>query len=258
MDIVNALAAFFEFIAPFGSIRLLSLALVLLGLWLGLQRTAYDRHTQILIWFAVAVPLLLWLALVWQSALAGVFQPGWSRVPLIPAAIFLPLLLALMLLMRSSHIAAVMDVAPPSWLVGIQVFRIFGGVFLVRWMLGELPGTFALPAGIGDVLVGVLALPVAYLLHTGAKGSRQTAFAFNILGITDFAIAITTGILTALRILPVEQSNIASTTFPLVMIPAFSVPFYLIVHSLSLWQLRRIGRKDIRSTRSLAAAARGR
>jgi hypothetical protein len=31
-------------------------------------------------------------------------------------------------------------------------------------------------------------------------------------------------------------------TYPLVMIPAFAVPLALILHGLSIWQLRRSGR----------------
>jgi hypothetical protein len=43
----------------------------------------------------------------------------------------------------------------------IQTFRILGGVFLVRYFQGELPGVFAIPAGVGDVLTGLFALLVA-------------------------------------------------------------------------------------------------
>ncbi len=46
------------------------------------------------------------------------------------------------------------------WLIGLQLFRVIGGVFLIEMILGHLPGIFAYPAGLGDILVGLVALGV--------------------------------------------------------------------------------------------------
>ena len=40
------------------------------------------------------------------------------------------------------------------WLVGLQVFRAIGGVFLIEMAMGNQPGIFAYPAGVGDIVVG--------------------------------------------------------------------------------------------------------
>src|SRR5262249_57804764 len=101
---------------------------------------------------------------IWVSAAAGAFEGGRRRIPLLPLAIVLPLPIGLAFLMRSSRIAAALDAAPPSWLVGLQVYRVLGANFLALWAYGAIPGVFALPAGIGDVLVGLLALPAALYL----------------------------------------------------------------------------------------------
>src|SRR5262245_44347447 len=145
---------------------------IALGLWLGLRRTRLDQRQRIVTWLAVIVPLFAWYLAVWQFARSGGFQarPAAGSLPLLPIAIFLPLLIALPLLLRSQRIAAVLDAVSPAWLVGFQVYRVLGYVFLVRWAAGELPGVFALPAGTGDVLVGALALPVAFYLQSGATG----------------------------------------------------------------------------------------
>jgi hypothetical protein len=45
--------------------------------------------------------------------------------------------------------------------------------------------------------------------------------------------------LTATGWIPVDVPNAATTSFPLVMIPAFAVPLSLILHGVSLWQLTR-------------------
>ena len=222
-------------------IRLAIHTALLLGLWLGLARTGFDRAARIKVWLALAVPVTAWLALVWWLAVAGAFRPH-PGLPALPIAIFLPVLVALPLLLGSKRIGALLDATPAAWLIGLQVYRIFGGIFLVSWSRGTVSGIFALPAGIGDVLVGILALPVAYLLAAGQPGARRRAIAWNLLGLFDFAIAIGIGILTApgpLQLIVPDRPNAALGTFPTVMIPAFAVPSSILLHALSLRQLRR-------------------
>ena len=225
-------------------IRLLIHTTMLTGLWLGLARTDFDAGVRVKVWLAVAIPFTAWLAVVWWLAIDGAFRPR-PGVPALPVAIFLPVLLGLPLLLRSARIGAVLDATPASWLVGLQVYRVFGGIFLVAWSRGGISGTFALPAGTGDVLVGLLALPAAYLLYAGAPAARGSAIAWNILGLVDFAIAIGIGILSApgpLQVIIPDSPNAQLGTFPTVMIPAFAVPSSILLHALSLRQLRRLGR----------------
>jgi len=224
------------------ALRVLILGGLLIGAWLALRRTPLDRGTRIRMWLAIGIPLLAWHFAVWQFASAGGFEAR-SRtgrpLPLIPAAIFIPLLVFLPPLLRSKRIGAMLDAVSPVWLVGLQVYRLRGGVFLLRWAAGALPGAFALPAGIGDVLVGALAVPAALFLQSGRRGGRTAAYAWNVLGILDLLVAITMGALTTTGRLPVAVQNTATRSYPLVMIPAFAVPLSLILHGLSLRQLRR-------------------
>ena len=228
-------------------IRLVIHTALLLGIWLGLARTGFAGAKRMQIWLALAIPLTVWLALVWWLAVAGAFRPA-PGLPALPIAIFLPVLMAVPVLLSSKVIGALLDATPAAWLIGLQVYRIFGGIFLVSWARGGIAGIFALPAGIGDVLVGVLALPVAYLVGTGAPGARQRAMAWNWLGLFDFAVAIGIGIVTApgpLQLIVPDRPTAALGTFPMVMIPAFAVPSSILLHALSLRQLLRI-REDIR------------
>src|SRR5215468_10514261 len=210
--------------------RLIIHAAILTGLWLGLSRTGFSVATRVSLWLAIQIPYTLWLTVVWRLAFTGFFRPipGSTGVPPLPIAIFAPVLVGLFLLMRSKRVAAVLDATPPSWLVGIQV-----------------SGIFALPAGIGDVLVGLLALPVALYVSSGTPGGRTAGIAWNLLGLTDFAIAITMGAISSpgrLQLLSLSQPNVQIGTYPTVMIPAFAVPSSIILHVLSLWQLRRFER----------------
>ena len=228
-------------------LRLAILAVILYGAWLGLTRADFVGPARLTAWLAIAVPLLLWQSIVWLAASAGAFQTRIGPLPLLPVAIVLPLLIGLPVLLRSRTIGLVLDATPPSWLVGLQVYRVFGSVFLAGWIAGNLPGIFALPAGAGDTLVGLLALPVALLLRSDARGAVGLAVAWNVLGILDLVNAVSIGALTTpgpLQLIVPDRVN-AVAAYPLVLIPAFAVPLSLLLHATSLRQLRRLSRRPL-------------
>jgi len=215
---------------------------IVLGLWLALERTGLTQRRRLGIWLAVVVPYTLWLAVIWSGAVNGAFRPGNNILPLVPLAIFLPVIIGAPILLRSKRIGEVLDAMPASWLVGLQVYRIFGGIFLVGWARGVVPGIFALPAGIGDVTTGLLALPVAYLLASRNGDGVRSAIAWNIFGLLDFTIAVGIGLATAPGALQVIVPSIPNTgigLYPTVLTPAFAVPSSILLHVLSLRQLRR-------------------
>jgi hypothetical protein len=239
MSLIDGLASFLDVLGSTGAVRIVIVGAVLFGLWRGLERASVAPSQRTRTWATVAVPLLAWFALIWLISPTGVFRV----FPVLPLAIFVPVALGLVLLMRSSRIAAVVDALPPSWLVGLQVYRVFGGAFLVQLALGHLPPVFALPAGIGDVTVGVLALPVAFYLARHEESGRAIAVGWNMLGILDLVVAITLGFLASTGWLGMAPRPLG---YPLVMVPAFAVPLSLILHGVSLWQLkRRAGRSAI-------------
>ena len=203
----------------------------------------FTPRERLTVWFAIAVPLTAWLIAVWTLSVQGAFvQPPGSLVPRLPIAIFAPVALFIIPLLRSRIVGTVLDATPASWLIGLQAYRVLGGIFLVSWLRGSLPGTFALPAGAGDVLVGLLALPVAVWLASGARGGREAAIAWNILGLADFASAVGMGAITAPGPAQLIVPDIASTPllhYPSVMITAFVVPSSILLHALSLRQLLR-------------------
>ena len=106
-----------------------------------------------------------------------------------------------------------------------------------------------MPAGLGDILTGVFALPAAIAVAAGTVQGRRAAIAWNLLGLTDFAIAITLGMLTTpgrfQLIVPAVQSfNVGA--YPDVLTPAFVVPSSILLHALSLRQLLRKDRAQAR------------
>jgi hypothetical protein len=156
---------------------------------------------------------------------------------IVVATLIVPVAVALIAGGMSATTRAALDAAPLSWLVGVQVYRILGFIFLRLWLHGRLPVYFALPAGIGDMLVGVNALPLAFALRSDSRLARRLALGWNVFGILDLVNAVTKGITTALAQVTSNTSPLLS--YPLVLVPAFGVPLSLILHGLSIPQLRR-------------------
>jgi hypothetical protein len=215
--------------------------LIALGLWLGLERAELTSTQRRNAWLAVMIPLTLWLAIIWSAAISGFFKLG-GTIPVIPLAALGPVIIGAPILLRSKRIGQVLDAMPASWIVALQVYRVLGSAFLIGWAFGAVPGIFALPAGIGDVLTGLFAVPVAISLGSGSRESRRAAVARNVFGLADFAIALLIGIAISLHLIETGFASATGGIYPTVMIPAFAVPSSILLHALSIRQLRRRAR----------------
>jgi hypothetical protein len=215
--------------------------LIAVGLWLGLESTDLTPGQRRTTWLAVMIPYTLWMAVAWSGAINGVFVTG-TRLPVLPLAIFLPVIIGTPLLLLSKRVGQVLDTMPASWLVALQLYRIFGSWALVAGLRGALPGMFGVPAGIGDTLTGLLAVPAAIAVATGTAQGRRAAIAWNILGLADFAVAVTLGAITSpgpFQLIVPEVPSIGAGAYPGVLTPAFVVPSSILLHALSLRQMRR-------------------
>lgn len=112
----------------------------------------------------------------------------------------------------------------------VQTFRVGGAVFLFELQRGNLPTTFAIPAGIGDVLVGITAPIIALLLRKRTTVAWITAITWNALGITDLVYAFTLALL--------SQAQYVLTSY-LVIIPTFFVPLFVVLHVITILVLMR-------------------
>jgi hypothetical protein len=83
----------------------------------------------------------------------------------------------------------------------------------------------------------------------GTAQGRRAAIAWNILGLADFAVAITMGMITSpgrfQLIVPDVMGSIGAGAYPDVLTPAFVVPSSILLHALSLRQLRRRSRAEV-------------
>jgi len=226
---------------PGTAARLMTYAIIGLGLWLGLERTDLTAGQRRTTWLAVMIPYTLWMAIAWSAAINGGFRTG-TNLPALPLAIFLPVIAGAPLLVMSKRVGQVLDAMPPSWLIALQVYRVLGSWALVAGLRGTLPDLFGLPAGLGDTLTGLIAVPAAIAVATGTAQGRRVGIAWNILGLLDFAVAITLGAITspgALQLIVPDVPSIGAGAYPGVLTPAFVVPSSILLHVLSLRQLMR-------------------
>jgi hypothetical protein len=86
---------------PTVAARLITYGLIGVGLWLGLESTDLRSGQRRTTWLAVMIPYTLWFAVAWSAAVNGVFRTGASPLPLLPLAIFLPVIVDAPLLLVS-------------------------------------------------------------------------------------------------------------------------------------------------------------
>ena len=122
-----------------------------------------------------------------------------------------------------------------KWLIGLQLFRVIGAVFLVEMIRGHIPGIFAYPAGLGDVLVGLVALGVLLTYKNSERVPATAIFLVIGLGIADFVSAFFFGITSSQGPLQLFSPDITNNLilFPTGMIPLFLVPYAIFFHTLS-------------------------
>jgi hypothetical protein len=116
-------------------------------------------------------------------------------------------------------------------------FRIAGIVFVVAMLLGKLPPLFALPAGFGDIAVGVATPWITRKLADGS-GTRAAVW-FNLFGMADLISALALGALTGFRIVSVNPPATLNSELPLVLVPTVGVPLLFALHITSLTLLLR-------------------
>ena len=102
-------------------------------------------------------------------------------------------------------------------ITAIQVIRLAGIQLILKVQAGLFPSYFAYPFGVGDLFIGLFALPIAYMLRTGGTRKYALVIAWNSVGLADLLFASTvasygglnptiiTDLQTALVVVPVSM-----------------------------------------------------
>ena len=106
---------------------------ILYGLNRALADAAWPAADRTRVLRVSAVVLLGWLALSIALAAMGVYHVDASAIPTIQYGIVLPILIGSLLIWRSETVARILDAVPQQWLVGVQLYRALGVIFLILY-----------------------------------------------------------------------------------------------------------------------------
>jgi hypothetical protein len=130
------------------------------------------------------------------------------------------------------------------WMVAFHLVRVLAGAaFLAEAASGTLPRSFAIGAGVGDVAVGLLAIPVLlYAFPIDTIRKRNAVLAWNAVALADILLVLLAGAAT-LGDRPEALGRM--TELPMSLLPTFIVPLVLVTHGLIFWRLLRKDRERL-------------
>lgn len=178
----------------------------------------------------------------WAGLAIAIAASGGLTKPAAVGVLFaVPLVAVGVLAGRSAKVRSALLSIPVPIVIGVNVFRVLGAAFLVLASLGRLGGPFPLSAGWGDIIVGVLAIPVA-LLAARVPANDLRIVAWNVLGALDLIVAVMLGIGSAngspLQFVHDGAGSGAMASLPWSIVPTFLVPLFLIGHGIVFAHVR--------------------
>lgn len=193
---------------------------------------------------SVSLALGVWFLLVASLGATGAFVARPGTPPFgIAIGVGAPLLLFFAWLRLSPSFREFVLSLDLRLIASMQAWRWAGLGFLTLYTYKVLPGIFALPAGLGDMAIGITAPWMVLSLLRKPGFAASTAFVrWNVLGILDLIVALSIGASSAALATgaPGEVSAAPMAMLPLLLIPAFLVPLFLMLHTAALMQSRRV------------------
>jgi hypothetical protein len=213
----------------------------LIAMVLAALTRAAGRRSIVPSWSAAA--LVGWAGLSLVLAARGAYHATPVQgPPLIGLGVLIPIVVALALIRRWPALRDAVQRIPQPALIRMQALRMLGILFIFDMVRGQLPPIFAIPAGIGDVVVGAMALAVADVFARDPQVARPLAVSWNLLGLFDLVVAVSIGFFastTPLRLIAATPATDLISVLPLVMVPVFAVPLFVVLHVVSLERLLR-------------------
>ena len=184
-----------------------------------------------------------WVGLASGLGAAGklAFVPN-QPVPLVAVLFTTPLLIVGALALSSARVRSALMAIPMALLIGVNALRVLGVLFLLLAAVGRLSGPFPYSAGLGDIITGALAVPLALSVARSRKLPSSAIARWNIFGTLDLVAAVALGITSAagspLQLIHAGVGSEAMQYLPFCLVPTVLVPFYLITHAIVAAQLR--------------------
>jgi hypothetical protein len=137
---------------------------------------------------------------VWIGLAAAAAEAGWltiSRpVPVVGLFVAVPLLAAALATTWAPAYEAMLSIPMPV-MISLNIVRVFAVLFLMLAAEGRLAGPFPYSAAWGDIITGIVAVPMLWLLKDGNARYTTAIAAWNLFGTADLVLAIAFGLTSA-------------------------------------------------------------
>jgi hypothetical protein len=190
----------------------------------------------------IGVLLGLWFAGVCTVGASRLIVGGGSfRTGGLGALVLLPLIVLSLVTFLSKWGREQIQQIEMVPLIAVQALRVLGVLFVLLYAAHRLPAPFAPSAGYGDILTGLLAIPLAWAVATRKTQPRLALWLWSALGMGDLISAIALGTLSAPSPFQVFRQGPSSAIMPMlpwVLIPGFLVPCFFFLHLVTLAKMR--------------------
>jgi hypothetical protein len=210
---------------------------------MGVIMISHESENRSSMRLLITIVLGIWFVIIFLLGSMGLFvrPPGSPPFPILIGATF-PIVVFVAAYLGVGTFRELILGADLRLLTAIQAWRAGGLTFVAFHTHGLLPGLFAWPAGLGDIAIGVTAPWIVLALIRNPIFAESRLFVvWNILGILDLVIAITTGALSSgfISSLGMKVTTAPMAQMPLVLIPAYLVPLFVMLHLGALFQARQ-------------------
>jgi hypothetical protein len=178
---------------------------------------------------------------LWTGFAAAASAAGWMQItqpPVVGFFVVVPLIAAA-LFARHALVSL-----PLRLMIGLNIGRVFAVLFLMLEAQGQLSGPFPHSAAWGDIITGVVAIPMLALAREPGRNATLL-HAWNLFGLADLIAAIALGVTSAdgslLQVFPAPGS-MAMQRLPWSFVPTVLVPLWMMLHGAIFVQLLRATR----------------
>ena len=207
----------------------------------------------------LAVLLAIQFIAAYAIGTSGLLMNSQSiMIPPIALTVLIPVALFFTVYALSEHFRNFVLAQDIRTLTRLQHWRVVGFVFLVLYAFHQLPALFAIPAGLGDVAIGLSAAFVFSNMEKNPDYIFSNGFRrFHLLGLLDFTVALGTAALSSGAFPALISNGLTSSAldvWPLNLFPSFIVPCFIILQLSALLKVRHLRQQHL-ATASLVTAS---
>lgn len=214
--------------------------LILIAVYVSSQRANLGFEERRNNFVSAIVVIFVWLTFTLLFASSG-FLNDFTAMPPRLLLVVIPPLVFFLVLFYSKQFHDLNEHYNNFWLVYLQSFRIL--MEFILWLLyryNVIPVQMTFEGRNFDILVGITAPFIAYYCFVKKTWSPKVALVWNFAGLLLLINIVAVAILSTpypFRYFMNEPANTVVFSFPFIWLPAFVVPFALLLHLISIRRL---------------------